>query len=113
MKKSEFEGWAGLIGALLLLGAALIPGYQIVLWLRDGYWTPIPVDLAFGWVGVDAVTHVASMQWGGVKKICMWMLTVPLSVAFVALAIAHFYVLDWLGNGFAGDRSDNPPQPRA
>jgi hypothetical protein len=113
MKKSEFEGWAGLIGALLLLGAALIPGYQIVLWLRVGYWTPIPLDLAFGWIGVDAVTHVASMQLGGVKKICMWMLTVPLSVAFVALAIAHFYVLDWLGNGFAGDRSDNPPQPRA
>ena len=60
MKKSELEGWAGLIGALLLLGAALIPGYQIVLWLRDGYWTPIPLDLAFGWFGVDAVTHVAS-----------------------------------------------------
>jgi hypothetical protein len=31
MKKSEFEGWAGLIGAFLILGADLIPGYQILL----------------------------------------------------------------------------------
>lgn len=113
MKKSEFEGSAGLIGAFLLLGAALVPGYQIVLWLRDGYWTPMPLDIAFGWFGVDPVPHAAALQWGGVKKICMWMLTVPVSVGFVALAIAEFYVLEWLGNAFAGDRSHSPTPPRA
>lgn len=105
MKKSEFEGWAGLIGAFLLLGAALIPGYQIVLWLRDGYWTPMPLDIAFDWFEVDVATHVTAMQWEGVKKICMWLMTLPLAVGFVALAIAQFYVLDWLGNAFAGNRS--------
>jgi hypothetical protein len=113
MKKAEFEGWAGLIGAFLLLGAALILGYQIVLWLRDGYWTLMPLDIAFGWFGVDAVPHVAAMQWGGVKKICMRMLTVSLSIGFVALAIAQFYVLEWLGNVFASDRSHISTQPRA
>jgi hypothetical protein len=113
MRKSEFEGWAGLIGAFLLLGAALIPGYQIVLWLRDGYWTPLPLDLTFGLFGVDAVTQVATMQWGGVKKILMWILKVPLSIGFVALAITQFYALEWLGNAFASDRSHCPAQPQA
>ena len=71
MKKSEFEGWAGLIGAFLLLGAVAVPGYQILLWLKDGFWTPMPLDIAFRWFDVDAVTLVNDMQWEGAKKICM------------------------------------------
>lgn len=111
MKKSEFEGWAGLIGTFLLLGAVLVPSYQIVLWLKDGYWTPMPLDIAFRWFGVDAVTHVAKMEWEGVKKIYTWTLTAPLAVGFFALAIAQYYALAWMGNVFSDDRSRNPPQP--
>lgn len=47
-EKSECKGLSGLISALLLLDAALIPDYQIVLWLKDGYWTPMLLVLAFG-----------------------------------------------------------------
>jgi hypothetical protein len=72
----------------------------------------MPLDLAFHWLNVDAVRNVSDMQWEGAKKICMWIITLPLSVGFIALAIAQFYTLDWLGNVVADDRPRNPLRPR-
>lgn len=104
MKKSEIKGWSGLISALLLLGAALIPGYPIVLWLKDGYWTPMPLVLAFGWFDVDILTDVSTMNWEGAKRVCWWMLDVPVSVGFVILALVQSFVLAWLaGNAVRKD----------
>ncbi len=104
MKKSEIEGWSGLIGAILFLGATLVPGYQVILWLKDGFWTPMPLELMLGWIGVDAVAYVSSMQWEGAKKVCMWIITLPLSVGFMAPAFAQFYFLNGIANTMCDDR---------
>jgi hypothetical protein len=47
------------------------------------------------------------------KKICMWVMTFPLAVVLVALAIAQYYALDWLSTAFAGDQSHNLVPPRS
>jgi hypothetical protein len=102
-----------LIEAFLLLGAALFPSCQIVLWLRDGYWTPMPLALTFRWFGVDVVANLSVIQGESMKKICMWVMTFPLAVVLVALAIAQYYALDWLSTAFAGDQSHNLVPPRS
>lgn len=104
MKKSEIEGWAGLIGALLVMGAILIPAYQSVLWLKHGAWTPIHLDAVFLWLDVDATAYVNQMSWEGAKSIVLWIMALPLWVGMVALAMAQFLVLEYLSNlvGSAG-----------
>jgi hypothetical protein len=98
MKKSEIEGWAGLIGALLVISAVLIPAYQAVLWLKHGAWTPIPVRMVFQWLNVDADAYVNEMSWEGAKSIVLWIMALPLWVGLVALATAQFFVLECLSN---------------
>lgn len=97
-----------MIGAILLLGAALVVGYQIVLWLKDGFWTPMPLDLALRWLSIDSMALVKTIQWEGAKKICIWIFALPLAVGLSALAIAQFFAFDWLGNVVAGDRPQKP-----
>ena len=112
MKKSEIVGWAGLIGALLMTGAVLIPAYQAILWLKHGAWTPIPVYTAFQWFNVDAETYLSQMSWEGAKSIVLWIIALPLWVGLVALAIAQFFLLEWLSNHVDSARQAEQSQQR-
>lgn len=110
MKKSEFEGWGGLVGALLLLGGALFPFYQFILWLKEGFWTPMSLDRMLAWIGVGALTYVIGMHWEGAKIVCMWIITLPLSVGLIALALAQFYLLQGIADKVCDERKEIPRQ---
>ena len=52
--------------------------YQAGLWLRDGYWTPLPIS-ALG------LPHPV-VEWRGLQKLIDWTFEAPLSAGFIALA---------------------------
>ena len=80
--QNKAEGWAGLLGALIILAAVLVFFYQVYLWLRAGTWAPMPFYLFFHWLGID-LSPVFNMEWQGVKKIIIFVLELPLSVMLV------------------------------
>lgn len=81
-----------------LYGLLLLPGpgvlcWQAYEWLKDGYWTPLPVSkmfLYFDWP-FPVIT-----QWRGVQKILDWLLDIPLSAAVFVLCIAVMVLIAML-----------------
>jgi hypothetical protein len=69
---------ASLCVALFGLG---VFGYQCVLWLRDGYWTAIPVS--------DFIAAVPMKADGakGVQKILDWIWALPASFAAIIVGV--------------------------
>lgn len=55
-------------------------GYQCILWLRDGYWTPIPISVYFpqdpwaDWTGAV-----------GIKRIIDWLYDLPVSWSLIVI----------------------------
>ena len=79
----------GYAGLGTFMGGLLVLSYQCVLWLRDGAWTPLELQLVWHWSG----RNPPAVEWQGVQKIIDWFLFSPLSSFLVGLGI----ILAWLG----------------
>lgn len=49
-RNRELAGWLGLCAAFFILGALGLVGWQGIMWLRDGYWTPYAVLDGIWWI---------------------------------------------------------------
>jgi uncharacterized membrane protein len=71
----------------------LVLGYQIILWLKDGFWTPMPLIKFFVWMdwGIPTKLIFLDVKWKGAHEILWWILDIHIGVlvflAVVALAI--------------------------
>jgi hypothetical protein len=70
------------VGWFIVLAGVGISLYQIGLWLRDGYWTPLEFKLIF-----DKEPDLQQVTWIGVQKILAWILGSPLSVGLMVVGL--------------------------
>lgn len=68
---------------LLALSGVGVLGYQCVLCLQDGYWTPMSFSPAGHWLGGGE----PAFRWQGVQRIALWVLGCPLSGVIIAAGI--------------------------
>ena len=80
-KVDKFSGFFYEIAGLVAIG---ILGYQGYMWLKHGEWLPLPFYWLFAYNGID-LSSVASLEWGGVKKVLVWILELPLSLMMFLL----------------------------
>ena len=90
---SKAELWIGGVvmaaGVILILSAPGILLYQAVLWLRDGFWTPLPCRVLWYALGGGE----PSISWLGVQRLALGALEAPLSLGvFLVGCLAA-----WLG----------------
>lgn len=86
--EAEIAEGFGLIGGFIAMSSIGVIGYQCLLWLIDGYWTPVRLRLAWHWFGgADP-----DFQWGGVQKIAWWILGWPLSITLAVIGIIIFLI---------------------
>jgi hypothetical protein len=71
------------VGMCTVLGGFAALGYQCLLWLRQGTWTPMSINEV---LSVDP-SLLASMEWRGVAVIVEWALALPLSGGLVLAGI--------------------------
>ncbi len=81
-RTKTIEEWFGLFGALGFFAAALLLGYQALLWLKEGQWTPIPISSVLGKLNIDYYSLI-DIPWAGAQKIVVWLLDLPLSLGIV------------------------------
>jgi hypothetical protein len=76
-----FGGIIAIAGYLIALMGVLILGFQIILWMRNGYWTPFSARQAVSvFAGGDPIPYPA-LSWRGIEKVVVWLLDAPLSVS--------------------------------
>ena len=78
--------------ALSFLLAVGIIGLQAVLWLADGYWTPLPLSILLFVLGIE----VPSLEWKGFQKILHWTLDLPISGFVILAGIVIGSILMWI-----------------
>jgi hypothetical protein len=81
-----------LAGVFLTAGIGVF-GYQCLLWLRDGYWTPLELRLAWEWLGGSEPYFP---QWQGVQKIVVGFFDLPLMTGLLAAGILILWCAFWL-----------------
>jgi hypothetical protein len=72
------------------LGAGAIFFYQCLVWLRNGIWIPVSLDMV-----ADFIRSIGS-SWIGLQVIFDWVLAFPLSVAAFLLGLILFWFFDVL-----------------
>jgi len=88
-----------------LMAAYLVTMQQILSWLKDGVWHPVPVSHILLWletmqdipVSRSDVLHL-KVDWVGLQKIINWFLDMPLSVGFLCAGWITFMVLVKVSN---------------
>jgi hypothetical protein len=85
MKAADIQSLLGglVIGAgvLIVFAAPLLLGYQCILWLQNGYWTPIAFREAISIFGGTSPIPDPAISWQGLQKVVVWLLDAPLSFA--------------------------------
>jgi hypothetical protein len=71
-------------GTFLALGGIGVLGYQGLLWLQDGGWTPLEFRVALQIVGAQEPFFV----WRGVQKISVWFFDQSLSAVMITLGLS-------------------------
>jgi hypothetical protein len=71
-----------LYGYFMLPGPALLV-WQAYRWLKDGYWTAVPVSKALIYMGCPP----PMVSWVGLQKIIDWLLNIPTSLILFVLSI--------------------------
>jgi hypothetical protein len=89
MKAFNLEAFLGgiiaLAGYLIVLTGYLILGFQGILWLKDGHWTPFAMrEIVSVFVG-DAPIPYPTLSWQGIQKIAVWLLDAPLSIGLMVV----------------------------
>ncbi|CAN5505391.1 hypothetical protein BH10PSE11_BH10PSE11_13430 [soil metagenome] len=69
-------------GTVFMIGTWI---YQIVSWLKNGVWTPIPLDLMAH--GIRSI----GQDWTGLQVVYNWLLALPLSLAVFFVGFAIFW----------------------
>ena len=94
------EEWFGLCGALGFMAAFILLGYQAVLWLREGQWTPIPISSVLNKFSID-YNSVVDISWAGIQKILVWILDLPLSLGIIAFGGLSGVLIGHLAHEFS------------
>lgn len=94
-RQNEVAGWVGLVGAFGFLAGGGIFLYQLYLWLRLGQWVSFPVSTLIVWLGFD-YSSVTDIAWIGVRKLVVWILELPLSIASIVAGFAIGYAVGYL-----------------
>lgn len=93
---ATLASWFGIFG--IFSGLSII-AYQIYHWLKFDAWSPKPVRSFFEWAGINYLAWIDS-NWLGLQKIELWVLSLPLSVAFLVIGFAFgrlaFMLLDMI-----------------
>src|SRR5262245_13517947 len=94
--------WTGrcilFLGACLAIAGIGVLGWQCLLWLHDGTWTPLELRYVLELIEVQE----PSFQWQGVQKISNWIFGQGLSGVLIVLgAGAYVCAIFILAEGFA------------
>jgi hypothetical protein len=80
------------IGLLIIFYGIGVFGYQVIGWLRDGFWTPFELRTEWEWLWAVVGMRAPQPQfsWLGIQKIVSWLLQAPLSLAIIIQGIAVY-----------------------
>jgi hypothetical protein len=94
------------VGTIVALGGAGVLGYQCLLWLQNGNWTPLEFRAALEMVGAQE----PFFDWRGVQKISVWIFNQPLSAVMVILGLGGMgFGVVLAEEGYARRRALEPP----
>jgi hypothetical protein len=71
-------------GVATIVVAFCILAFQFLLWLRDGFWTPLDFQL-LAEVVLKKEVATGGLTWLGVQKLLEWMPEFPLTLALVVM----------------------------
>lgn len=71
------------LSGIFLLPSFGIFGWQAYHWLKDGFWTPLPISTLFTYNDWP----LPQVSWHGVQKIIDWLLDTPSSLVAFLLGI--------------------------
>jgi len=77
-----------IIGILTALCGILVVGYQGILWLQDGVWTPFSMREVISILGWSSPIPDPMIPWYGIRKIIIWMLDASLSFGMFLVGAA-------------------------
>jgi hypothetical protein len=93
--RSKLFGAFSIIGFFLCAGSLFVWGYQILMWLENGFWTKHSVAETlpglFSWV-------ISWEDWFGVQKILLWVFDLELVIfiyfggLIIALSFLHMVI---------------------
>jgi hypothetical protein len=69
------------MGVFFVAVALAFPGYQALLWLKSGVWTPLPISL---------IWHPRPVDWVGAQRIIAWIFDLPMWSIPAFLAFGSF-----------------------
>jgi hypothetical protein len=78
-------------GLLVILSGFLVLGYQGVLWLKVGYWTPFSIREVRSLFDGGPPIADPIFAWQGVRKIAAWVLDCPLCTGFFVAGLGLGY----------------------
>ncbi len=90
-------------GLLLAVAGPCILALQAVLWLRDGFWTPLELRALWGVVGGPE----PAFAWLGVQRIALGILSFPLGLG---LFLVGLFVM-WLSAVVSGPYDHGQRRP--
>ena len=79
--QSSLGGLVAAAGGLTVVAAPLLLGYQGLLWLQSGHWTPIALREAVSIFNGSPPIPDPTISWRGVQQIVGWLLDAPLSLS--------------------------------
>ena len=95
--RSKLFGAFSIIGFFLCAGSLFIWGYQILMWLENGFWTKHSVAETlpglFSWI-------ISWEDWLGVQKLLLWVFDLELVIFYfflgliIALSFLHNMAID-------------------
>ena len=101
---SKLFGAFSIIGFFLCASSLFVWGYQILMWLGDGYWTKHSVAETlpglFSWI-------ISWEDWLGVQKLLLWVFDLELVIFYFSLGlIIALYFLHMAIDPFQSEGSE-------
>jgi len=96
LKRKVYNYLAKVVGSALIVVFILVIGGQLVLYLKNGEWLSLPLDIVVPYLSDDFVQwYFEPLNWVGLHSILAWFLShVPLSLILLIGGLCFFSLKD-------------------
>ena len=74
---------------IAIFATFVVLAFQVVVWLKKGYWTPVSGEHFFEFFGI----HSVNLEWRGLEKVLQLFFEIHIGFTFIAIALLLGFVL--------------------